>query len=54
MTADAFATAFLVMGLDETRRFLVQHRELDAYLIYKDESGNLKTIATDGIREFIN
>ncbi|RCR66490.1 FAD:protein FMN transferase [Larkinella punicea] len=53
MTADAFATAFLVMGLAKTRRFLSQHRELDAYLIYKDDAGNLKTVATDGIREFI-
>jgi thiamine biosynthesis lipoprotein len=54
MTADAYATAFLVMGLVETRQFLAQYRELDAYLIYRDDAGNLKTVATDGIREFIN
>ncbi|GAB3321842.1 FAD:protein FMN transferase [Larkinella ripae] len=53
MTADAFATAFLVMGLEETRRFLARHKELDAYLIYKDEKGELKTVATAGIQAFI-
>lgn len=53
MTADAFATAFLVMGLEETQRFLARHNELDAYLIYQTESGTLKTVATDGIRDFM-
>ncbi|GAB3267193.1 FAD:protein FMN transferase [Larkinella harenae] len=54
MTADAFATAFLVMGLDETQRFLAKHHELDAYLIYRDPTGQLKTAVTDGIRNFLN
>ncbi|RAK01997.1 thiamine biosynthesis lipoprotein [Larkinella arboricola] len=54
MTADAFATAFLVMGLDETRRFLARHRELDAYLIYKDEKGALNTVITDGMKGFVD
>jgi thiamine biosynthesis lipoprotein len=53
MTADAFATAFMVMGLTKTQQFLAEHHDLDAYLIYKDDSDNLKTVATDGIREFI-
>ncbi|MGV3557723.1 FAD:protein FMN transferase [Larkinella arboricola] len=54
MTADAFATAFLVMGLEETRRFLARHRELDAYLIYKDEKGTLNTVITDGMKGFVD
>ncbi|GAB3918820.1 FAD:protein FMN transferase [Larkinella terrae] len=54
MTADAFATAFIVMGLDESQRFLASHRELDAFLVYKDESDSLKTVATPGIREFLS
>ncbi|RRA99259.1 FAD:protein FMN transferase [Larkinella rosea] len=53
MTADAFATAFLVMGLDETKRFLTSHRELDAFLIYRNEKNELKTVATDGIKAFM-
>lgn len=40
-TADAYATSFMVLGLDGTRRILDRHPELMAYLIYSDEKGNL-------------
>lgn len=40
-TADAYATAFMVMGLDEARRLLQKHKELKAYLIYADAQGQL-------------
>jgi thiamine biosynthesis lipoprotein len=36
MTADAFATAFMVMGLERTKAFLQTHPELKVYLIYAD------------------
>ena len=39
-TADAYATSFMVMGLDGARKVLEKHPELDAYLIYSDEQGN--------------
>ncbi len=39
-TADAYATAFMVLGLDEARRILNRHPELLAYLIYTDENGH--------------
>lgn len=39
-TADAYATSFMVMGLDGARKVLEKHPELDAYLIYSDEKGN--------------
>ncbi len=48
MTADAFATAFMVMGLEASIGFLNQHPELGAYLIY-DQGGVFKTFATDNI-----
>ncbi|MGA0557969.1 FAD:protein FMN transferase [Larkinella sp. VNQ87] len=54
MTADALATAFLVMGLEKTREFLARRRDLDAYLIYQDEQGKLAVSATDGIRAFVS
>ena len=38
--ADAYATAFMVMGMDGTRKVLEQHPELMVYLIYSDEKGN--------------
>lgn len=36
MTADGYATAFMVMGLQRSIEFLAQHPELSAYLIYTD------------------
>ena len=39
-TADAYATSFMVMGLDGAKRILDKHSELMAYLIYTDKQGN--------------
>lgn len=39
-TADAYATAFMVLGLDKARKILDSHPELMAYLIYSDRNGN--------------
>ena len=39
-TADAYATAFMVLGLNEARQILNRHPELLAYLIYTDENGH--------------
>ena len=38
--ADAYATSFMVMGLDKTKAFLKKNRRLKAYLIYTDKMGN--------------
>ena len=38
--ADAYATAFMVIGLDEAKKLLESHKDLLAYLIYSDEKGN--------------
>lgn len=38
-TADAYATAFMVLGLDKTKDILNRHPELMAYLIYSDNNG---------------
>ena len=40
--ADAYATSFMVMGLDGARKILEKHPELLAYLIYSDAKGNNK------------
>ncbi len=37
--ADAYATAFMVLGLEGTRQVLDSHPELMAYLIYNDKEG---------------
>lgn len=38
-TADAYATAFMVMGLDRARAILDRHQGLMAYFIYSDKNG---------------
>ena len=41
-TADAYATSFMVMGLDGAKKVLEKHPELYAYLIYADNKGSNK------------
>lgn len=41
-TADAYATSFMVLGLDGAKTVLAKHKELKAYLIYADEKGQLQ------------
>lgn len=41
--ADAYATSFMVLGLDGAQRILQQDKSLMAYLIYTDSKGNLCT-----------
>lgn len=38
-TADAYATSFMVMGLEKARKVLDRHPELMAYFIYSDKDG---------------
>jgi thiamine biosynthesis lipoprotein len=56
MSADAYATAFMVMGLNSSRRFLEQHEELalEAYFIYADENGKHLTYTTPGLEMLLN
>ena len=46
MLADAYATAFMVMGIKKTKRYLQIHPELDAYLVYTNRKGEWETWAT--------
>ncbi len=52
-TADALATAFMVMGTEKTIAFLKEHPEYDAFLIYSEQDGTQKSFATDGIANSI-
>ncbi len=49
MTADALATFFMVVGLDEAIKFLNDRRDIDAYLIYS-ENGQFKVYKTAGVK----
>jgi thiamine biosynthesis lipoprotein len=52
MTADAYATAFMVMGLEQSKQFLTEHKELDldVFFIY-DDGGVFKTYTSEGLKE---
>ncbi len=51
--ADAYATSFMVMGLEKAQQFLKNHPELDAFFIYADDKGHYQTFATEGFKKYI-
>lgn len=52
MTADAWATAFMVMGLEKTQQKLTELPEIDAYLVF-DNNGNLESYMTEGFKNYL-
>ncbi len=53
MKADAYATAFMVMGFELSRAFLADREELEAYLIYNDSKGDYRVWYTRGMKKYI-
>lgn len=53
ISADANATGILVMGLEKAKLYLASHTELQAYLIYSDESGKYQVFVTPGLMNII-
>ena len=53
MTADAYATACMVMGLEEGISLVEEMPELEGYFIYSDEKGAFKTWMTEGFRQYL-
>lgn len=54
MSADAYATAFMVMGLQEAIAFAEAHPELNAYFIYNDAEGRMQIYQTQGMKQFLS
>lgn len=54
MSADAYATAFMVMGLKEAERFADAHPDIEACFIYTDENGEYRTFYTRGMDKYRN
>lgn len=50
MVADAFATAFMVSGLEKSVAIVNSRNDLEAYFIYTDEQGIFKTYASEGFK----
>ena len=54
MQADAYATSFMVMGLDNARQILDRHKEMAAYIIYNDNKGNYATWHSPELDKYID
>ena len=53
MSADAYATAFMVMGLDSAARFVQEKPDLDVYFIYADSVGEMRVYQSPGMKRYI-
>jgi thiamine biosynthesis lipoprotein len=55
MFADAYATAFMVMGVRKSKQFAKSHPELEIYLVYTAQDGSWKTyISTEMQKRIVN
>ncbi|MBO5795112.1 MAG: FAD:protein FMN transferase [Bacteroides sp.] len=48
MTADAYATAFMVMGVEKALEMAESNPAIEAFFIFSNEEGNLQTCQTSG------
>lgn len=51
--ADAYATSFMAMDLEDSKEMLEEHDELEAYIIYLDENGVTQEFFTPGFEALI-
>lgn len=51
-TADAYATSFMVLGVDGAKEVLLRHPELMAYLIYVDEDGQMAVWSSPALKDY--
>ncbi|MEP5614219.1 MAG: FAD:protein FMN transferase [Cyclobacteriaceae bacterium] len=53
MTADAYATAFMVMGMENSIDLVESENDLDAIFIFQNEQGDLESYISDGVKPFV-
>jgi thiamine biosynthesis lipoprotein len=51
--ADAYATAFMVLGVDSSLLVCKSLPEVDCYLIYSDKNGKDKVVFTEGFKKYL-
>jgi len=52
-TADAYATAFMAMDLDEAFKLVHEDERLEAYIVYLDEMGETQEFMTKGFKQLV-
>lgn len=53
MTADAYATALMVLGVDDAFKLAQTIKTIEVYLIYHDETGENSVVMTKGFEQYI-
>ncbi len=53
MTADGYATAFMVMGFEKTKELVENTPGLEVYLIYLDAAGNEETYMSPSMKRYV-
>jgi len=52
-TADAYATVFMVLGLEKAKSFLSGRSDLEGFFIYTNETGELEIFFTEGFGKLL-
>jgi FAD:protein FMN transferase len=53
LTADAWDTAFMALGLDRSKEILKKLPGIDVFFIYSDEKGNYQTYCSEGLKKML-
>ncbi len=53
ISADAYATAFMVLGIERSLAIVENNSDLDAIFIYQNEEGDLVNLISEGIKPFV-
>ena len=53
MTADAYATAFMVLGVEKSLEIAERHDDMEAYLIYAVDSAESAVAMTSGMEDYL-
>ena len=54
MTADAIATALMVMGTESAIALQDKEKDFEIFLIYNDDAGEMQSFASEGIKPFLS
>ena len=53
ISADAYATACMVMGLEKSLALCRKNKDIEGYFVYLDPNGNKKTVCTQGFKKLL-
>ncbi|PWJ59180.1 thiamine biosynthesis lipoprotein [Dyadobacter jejuensis] len=53
ITADGYDTPLFLMGVAQSIRFIRERKDLEVYLVYTDDQGQLQTYVSPGLKEII-